>query len=167
MMQTYHDHLLSGNQYLKTLSLLFSRFLLEYIRDRMHSRQNRKEQNAFQINYTSSHVESKQNAFYSILFYSILFYSILSRMHSKNVLTRMIVSFLFLNFEKHISCQKEPFLSVAICSRTFISLNLSRKFVICDQPHALERSRISFVFVCRRHKSKKKTINPQQIAPQG
>ena len=86
----YHDHILSGNQYLKTLSRLFSRFLLEYILDRMHSRQNRIEQNrieqnAFLIIYTSSHVESKQNAFYSILFYSFLFFSILSRMQSKNV----------------------------------------------------------------------------------
>jgi hypothetical protein len=31
---------------------------------------------------------------------------------------RKIVSFSFLNFEKHCSCQKEPFLSIAICSCT-------------------------------------------------
>ena len=50
-------------QYLKILSRLFSRFVLEYILDRMHStdrieqnriEQNRIEQNAFQINHTSS-----------------------------------------------------------------------------------------------------------------
>ncbi len=67
--------------------------------------------------------------FYSILFYSILFYStylecVLSR---KCILTRKNVSFSFLNFEIHRSYQKEPFLSVAICSRTlFFSLNLIR-----------------------------------------
>ena len=41
--------------------------------------------------------------------------------------TRKNVSFSFLNFEIHRSCQKEPFLSVAICSRTFPSTSVRSK----------------------------------------